>query len=56
MSAIFIAVSTASEPELTKKMRFKSPAVNSAIRCANSKALGCERRKGAMKSSVCNWR
>src|SRR5215831_15883187 len=50
-SATFIAVSTASEPELTKKMRLRSPGVSSATRDASWNCLGCPRVKGAMKSS-----
>ena len=52
---LFIAVSTDSEPELTKKMRLRSPGVSSATRVASSNCLGCARRNGAQKSSSRNW-
>jgi hypothetical protein len=39
------------EPELVKKMRFKSPGVNAATRVASSNCFGCPRVNGAMKSS-----
>ncbi len=39
-SATFIAVSTDSEPELTKKIRLRSPGVSSAMRVASSNCFG----------------
>ena len=48
-------MSTDSEPELTKKMRLRSPGVSSATRVASSNCLGCARRNGAQKSSSRNW-
>ena len=39
--ASFQADSTASDPPLVKKMRFRSPGASSARRAANSMAGGC---------------
>ena len=46
-----MAVSTASEPELVKKMWSRSPGVSSAMRVANSNWRGWPRVNGATKSS-----
>ena len=54
-SATFIALSTASDPELTKKIRLRSPGVSSATRVASSNCLGWPRVNGAMKSSSRSW-
>ena len=43
--AIFIALSTASLPELAKKIRSSPGGVNAAMRVASAKALGCARVK-----------
>ena len=50
--AIFSAVSTASDPELVKKMRFSGSGVRALIRFARSKAAGFAYWNDGAKSSV----